>query len=105
MGVAAYNRGSRAISRGIAMDRGERDPFRPYVPTPRPSDYGNKALAKAEAIVRKHLRGAYKVAHARGEILDVDTTLYNLVDYLPTEYRLGQETVRKAVENVRRELP
>lgn len=45
MGIAAYNRGSACISRGILMDAGRwREPAKP---TPRPATWGSKTKARA----------------------------------------------------------
>lgn len=45
MGIAAYNRGSRCIARGIQMDYGTwREPVKPR---PRPAGWGDKIKARA----------------------------------------------------------
>jgi hypothetical protein len=45
MGIAAYNRGSACIARGIQMDHGTyREPPRPV---PRPATWGDKTKARA----------------------------------------------------------
>lgn len=53
MGVAAYERGSACISRGILMDAGRyREPAKS---TPRPADWGAKTKARALARARSIL--------------------------------------------------
>lgn len=104
MGVAAYWRGSQVISRGLGFDDAiSRREKERAARKPRPEGWGSKALDKAVAEVRRHLKGAHKVAAIREERLDVDATLANLVDYLWTEHKMSRETVRKAVEIVRAE--
>lgn len=55
MGIAAYNRGSACISRGVLMDAGTwREPAKP---TPRPATWGDKAKARALDRARRVLSG------------------------------------------------
>lgn len=109
MGVAAYNRGSRAISIDLQREAYARgaSPFNPdalqYKPKPRSASWGEKALAKAVERVRKQVRGAERVAAARGESLDVDALLDYLPDYLWTQHGVARETAWRAVEVVRAE--
>jgi hypothetical protein len=58
MGVAAYRRGSSAISRGICAEYGciGCQECRPYVPQPRPAGWGNKAAERANKAAAGLLR-------------------------------------------------
>ena len=90
MGVAAYQRGNRAITRGIAMDLGEPDPFRPYIATPRPDGWGDKALMRAADVARRSLRGARRY----GLALDRDVLILAVVD----RARVGEATAARGVD-------
>ncbi len=109
MGVAAYNRGSRAISTQFAREAYAKglSPFSPDAvpakPTPRLADWGSKALQKAVEMVRKQIRGRRKIAALREERLDLDAALDGLADYLWSDRGVARETARKAVEIVRAE--
>lgn len=89
MGVAAYWRGSRAISRGIAADYGLPDPYPEHRPTPRPATWGDKARARAEDHARRCLRGAARY----GLDLDPDTLARAVAD----RARVSLDTARAAV--------
>lgn len=67
MGAAAYNRGSRAISRQIAADFGLREPEE-HRPSPRPAGWGDKAKAKALARARSILASSLRL----GRVLDLE---------------------------------
>lgn len=71
------------------MDRGEPDPFRPYVPTPRPATWGDKARARAEDHARRCLRGAARL----GLELDPEVLAYAVAD----RARVSLDTARAAV--------
>ena len=55
MGIAAYNRGSLAISREFCVAAGCRGCVRcaEHKPTPRPPEWGNKARARAAERARR----------------------------------------------------
>lgn len=110
MGVAAYNRGSRVISRQAERDLYRAglgpDPDRlPAKPTPRPSDWGAKALARAVELVRRQLRGAARMANAQGQAVDVAALLDYLPEYLQGQHGVSIDTARRAVAMVRAEQP
>jgi hypothetical protein len=92
VGVAAYQRGNMVITRGIAMDLGEPDPFRPYIPTPRPSAWGDKARTRAEDHARRIVRGLVRLGYE----VDPEVLVYSVAD----RARVGMETARAAVATV-----
>lgn len=110
MGIAAYRRGSRAISEGMQRDayRSGSSPFNPDAvpakPTPRPADHGDKALQKAVNVVRHHLEGARKMAALQGEHFDPLAVLQTLAVYLWADRGIAKTTAARAVDIVAAEL-
>lgn len=87
MGVAAYNRGSRVISRGLGT---EREPAE-HKPVPRPKDWGAKAHARAVERAGRLLRGADRYGLRRPSRDD-------LIDLLRDLERVGQATAEAAAD-------
>ena len=83
MGVAAYNRGSLAISRGLGFDREAT-----YKPQPRPDGWGSKTAGKAT----KAAGGMLKYLSGRGPI----PTEEDLAEMVMMNIGCGKETARKA---------
>ena len=86
MGIAAYNRGNRVISRGLGNHvLGEST----GKPDPRPATWGEKARARAEDHARRIVAGAdrYGIARPSVEILTVA---------VQEAARVGEETARSA---------
>jgi len=110
MGVAAYWRGSRAISTQFQREayQAGRSPFNPDAapakPTPRPANYGDKATQKAVNMVRHHLEGARKMAALQGDTFDPHAVLQNLAVYLWADRGIPKATAARAVEIVAAEL-
>ena len=108
MGYAAYRRGSKAISDGIARDA-YRDGLSWYnpdapapKPKPRPSDWGDKTAARAAGVVARHLRAVRLIAECREQPFtwtqqDEDMA----VDNLSERYRIGKSTLRAAFANLK----
>jgi len=108
MGYAAYWRGSKAISEGIARDA-YRDGLSWYnpdapapKPKPRPADWGDKAAARAADVVARHLKAACLIAKCRDQPFtwtqeDEDMA----VDHLSERQRIGRSTLRAAFRRAR----
>ena len=89
MGIAAYYRGNRAISRGICGNCGRCSAcYEPPTPTPRPPEWGDKIRAKAdnraEGIVRYFARD--------GRTISTD----DLADMVRDGVGCGAKTARQA---------
>ena len=84
MGVAAYNRGNRVITAGIyGFDRRV-----VKAPQPRPSSWGDKALAKAT----QKARGCLSYMTSRGHVLSIE----DLADMVQSETRWARATCEAA---------
>ena len=83
MGIAAYNRGSRAITQSIYGPDWE------YVSIPRPKDWGTKTYAKALKKARGYLR--YRKMRDQGPIGTED-----LADVIQSDTKIGRETAEYA---------
>lgn len=86
MGVAAYNRGSAVISREIEIEQGT---YRgPCVPSPRPADWGAKALARATDRARRVIVANAKV----GRSVSLEILIMCVID----REHVGAETANAA---------
>ena len=108
MGVAAYWRGSRAISEQFAREayQAGRSGYNPDAikpqPTPRPVDWGEKTAARALDLARRRIAAAKMMAELREEPFtwteaDTEASVYQLHE----RYRIGRETLRAAFEHHR----
>lgn len=87
MGIAAYNRGSAAIARGIQMDHGTwREPSRP---TPRPATWGSKTQVRAKDHAVRLLLGLRR----RGTPVDDESMSW----FVAERARCGIDTALEAV--------
>lgn len=93
MGVAAYNRGSLAISRGMCAEYGCRGCVRcsDHTPTPRPPGWGDKIKAKA----RTRAAGLLRYMLERGH----EITRAELADMIRQDVGCGKKTAMKAAEH------
>ena len=99
MGVAAYYRGNRSISRGICQQYGCHGCSAcraPAKPTPRPPDWGSKVQAKA----RKRALSCLRYMRRRGHTL----TPAELADIVREDVRCGKKTAREAADHAFGEL-
>lgn len=93
MGIAAYNRGSLAVSRQLCMESGCRGCVRcsERKPAPRPPTWGEKALARAIDRARRIVRGCDRYGWPRPSA-DV------LAAAVQERERVGAATARAAAD-------
>ena len=89
MGIAAYNRGSRSISRGIDMERGT---YRESpAPVQRNADWGGAARIRAKDRAIRLLRGLRRL----GYTVDEESMAWEVKD----RAKVGLDTAKQAVRD------
>lgn len=90
MGIAAYNRGSRSIARGLCYEYGcyGCSACREYAPTPRPPGWGGKVKVRAAKVAHRILR----YMRLRGHQI----TPVELADMVRQETRAGAKAAQEA---------
>jgi len=90
-GIAAYNRGSRAISRQISRELGHNVDAVGATPVPRPKDWGSKSYQKA----LRHGQGLLKYAKTRGIDYTVDDLADSIREYTKASKKMAMSVAQE----------